>query len=208
MKNIDFLRAALLFGFLFGSLSLFPGLAIAQDKGEFKDIRDGKTYGWVKIGNQVWMSKNLDFIIPNGCWAYNNDARNAEQFGRLYDWNTARNICPPGWHLPADSEWTILVDFLGGDKIAGGKIKEPGKEHWYSPNETDPNPSGFSAVGAGYKADAKTYADFGKLGYFWSSTFCPDEFAFYRCMNFGTANIYRYCGNQNFGLSVRCIRDK
>jgi uncharacterized protein (TIGR02145 family) len=182
--------------------------ASGQEKGTFVDERDGKIYGWVKIGTQVWMSSNLNFKSPSGCWGYNNNPANADLYGWLYDWKTANNVCPKGWHLPADSEWTILVNFLGGDKSAGARLKEPGKAHWFGPNEAFETPSGFSAFGGGYRADEKNYIDIGKLGYYWASTVCEETYGFYRCMNFSSANVFKYCGNQTYAFSVRCIKDQ
>ena len=72
-----------------------------------------------------------------------------EVYGRLYSWEVAQRVCPTGWHLPTDAEWTTLTDYLGGKNVAGGKLKETGTEHWFSPNTGATNESGFTALPGG-----------------------------------------------------------
>lgn len=97
------------------------GLSYSQEKtstdtsGTFIDNRDGHVYKWVKIGTQIWMAENLTYDAGSGSWNYFNDPAYAT-YGRLYDWETAKKACPAGWHLPDDSEWTILTDYVGGVK--------------------------------------------------------------------------------------------
>jgi hypothetical protein len=92
------------------------------EKGSFTDTRDGKVYKTVKIGNQIWMAENLNYEAE-GSKCYDNNPANGQKYGRLYDWETAKKACPPGWHLPSDAEWQELVDFAGGKEIAGKKLK-------------------------------------------------------------------------------------
>ena len=81
-------------------------------KGSFIDSRDGKKYATVKIGNQIWMAENLAFYTDLGCWLYNNDSTNIKKYGYLYNWETALNVAPEGWHLPSDEEWNELINYL------------------------------------------------------------------------------------------------
>jgi len=118
----------------------------AQEKGTFTDSRDGKTYKTVKIGTQTWTAENLAFKSNNGCWAYDDEVANAAIYGYLYNWETAKAACPKGWHLPSVEEWTILVNYLGGDSIAGGKLKAIGTTYWTAPNAGASNQSVFSAL--------------------------------------------------------------
>ena len=91
----------------------------------FVDSRDGKEYKTIKIGEQVWMAENLAYKPYSGkYWAYDNDNSNLEKFGYLYDWETACNVCPNGWHLPNDNEWIELTEYLGGKEVAGTMMKE------------------------------------------------------------------------------------
>ena len=130
----------------------------------FTDPRDGQTYNSVQIGTQCWMAENLNIgemingseeMTDNGViekYCYDNDPANCETYGGLYQWNEmmeytttpgVQGICPTDWHLPSDGEWTTLTDFLGGESVAGGKMKETGTVHWRTPNIGATNESGF-----------------------------------------------------------------
>jgi len=145
----------------------------APETGSVTDI-DGNVYQTVKIGNQWWMMENLKVTsyrngeaIPNvtdttewynlttGAYCYyDNDAYNTTIYGRLYNWysiNDSRSIAPTGWHVPTDEEWTTVINYLGGESVAGGKLKENGTTHWTSPNNGATNESGFSALPGGYR---------------------------------------------------------
>jgi len=106
-------RIALLPGLAF-VLMAFASYSFAQDDntGIFTDSRDDNVYKWVKIGNQIWMAENLRFRPDSGsyCWEYKEE--NCGVRGRLYDWQTAMQVSPPGWHLPSDKEWKELEIFL------------------------------------------------------------------------------------------------
>ena len=135
---------------------------------------DGNVYHTVTIGTQTWMVENLKTtryrngaIIPNvtdnaswaalttgACCDYNNTPSNSITYGKLYNWYTvtdSRNIAPVGWHMPTDAEWRILTTYLGGESVAGGKLKEKGITHWSSPNTGATNETGFSALPGGYR---------------------------------------------------------
>ncbi len=143
--------------------------------GTFTDSRDGKTYKTVKIGTQTWMAENLAYKASSGCSAYNNDQNNVATYGYLYTWEAAKTVCPAGWHLPTDAEWTTLTDYLynfstlGGEDVAGGKMKEAGTTHWASPNTGATNSSGFTALPAGGSSDG-TIGYLGADAHFWSAT--------------------------------------
>ncbi len=115
---------------------------------------DGNNYATVQIGSgksvQTWMAENLNYITGNS-WCYNDNTSNCDIYGRLYDWQTALGACPSGWHLASDAELTALTDFLGGVWIAGGKMKETGTAHWFSPNYGATNSSGFTARPGGWR---------------------------------------------------------
>jgi len=141
-----------------------------NDVGFFTDPRDGQVYPYKKIGTQVWMTKNLNYAAA-GSLCYDNSPANCNIYGRLYDWNTAQTVAPPGWHLPSEAEWTILLNYLGGNLVAGGKMKTT--TGWNSPNEGATNSSGFSALPAGYY-DSRPGMGFKEiLNYsaFWSSDY-------------------------------------
>jgi uncharacterized protein (TIGR02145 family) len=153
---------------------------------------DGNIYNTVKIGNQVWMKENLrtskynngELIanipgsdvwagLPTGayCW-YNNDSATYNiPYGKLYNWFAVDtgNLCPIGWHVPSNADWTILTNYLGGLSVAGGKLKEAGYDHWLSPNTNATNESGFTAVGTGYLHYSGAFWGLGTYCFYWSS---------------------------------------
>ena len=192
---------------------------------------DGNIYNAVTIGTQTWMQQNLNVThyrngdaIPNvtdfTAWShlttgaycdYNNAPDSSTTYGRLYNWWTVvdtRSLCPIGWHVPADSEWTTLTTYLGGESIAGGKLKEAGLTHWASPNTAATNETGFTALPAGYLSSSGTYLYIGYFGYWWSSPGGNSTIAWYRSMYYDYSNVYRnYSFNKTLGFSVRCVKD-
>ncbi|MFH2048723.1 MAG: FISUMP domain-containing protein [bacterium] len=191
---------------------------------------DGNVYQTVKIGNQLWMAENLKVthyrngdaipnVTDNTTWSnlttgaycnYGNILNNASTYGRFYNWyavSDSRNIAPNGWHVPTDAEWQSLVDYLGGDAVAGGKMKETGTSHWNSPNTRATNESGFSALPGGYRYTNGYCYHMGSSAYFWSSTEYGSGNAWGRGLDYGSSEVGRYSGNKPWGFSVRCIRD-
>jgi uncharacterized protein (TIGR02145 family) len=191
---------------------------------------DGNIYTAVTIGKQVWLKENLKTTRFNDgtsiinikkdmiwaemessayCWYNNNSLSNKNRYGALYNWYAVNygKLCPTGWHVPTDNEWTTLTEFLGGDSIAGGKIKEAGASHWKSKTRAT-NESGFKAVPAGYRYIDGIFYDKGRNETWWSSTEASSTAAFSRLVSYGSSNIYRINYYQkNHGFSVRCVRD-
>lgn len=185
----------------------------------------------VTIGTQVWMVKNLDVdhyrngdVIPQvtdatewanlttGAWCYNdNDANNGTTYGKLYNWyavNDSRGLAPEGWHVPSDEEWTTLSTYLGGESVAGGKLKEAGTTHWQSPNEGATNETGFSALPGGYRNLSGTFSSIGYYGYWWSSTESYTTYAWGRYLLYYGSNLYRDYYYKDYGFAVRCVKAK
>ena len=173
------------------------------------DKRDGHVYETVVIGEQTWMAENLVFETDSGWYAYADDKSNIVKYGRLYNWKTAMQICPDGWHLPSMEEWTALVDFLGGKDVAGGKLKST-SNLWEQPNEGADNSSGFSMLPTGSRKGWGDFAyeDIGVATYFWSSSPNSDD----------SSNILRFWGDSesadltaygdnNNAYPVRCLKD-
>jgi uncharacterized protein (TIGR02145 family) len=176
--------------------------------GTFVDDRDGKTYKWVKIGDQVWMAENLNFITASGSWCYDNQTSNCITYGRLYDWQTAKTSCTAGWHLPSDIEWIVLTTYLGGDSIAGGKMKETGTSHWNAPNTGANNSSSFTVLPGGCRyADDGYFFYMGNGSIFWSSSEYDTLGSWLREFSYVTDGLSRGLNVKNFGFSVRCIKD-
>jgi uncharacterized protein (TIGR02145 family) len=142
-------------------------------------------------------------------------------YGNLYNWYTvddSRGVCPEGWHVPSDAEWTILTDYLGGQSDAGGKLKEEGTEHWDSPNTGATNESGFTGLPAGLRyGDSDnissgtfgngTYGRMGNNGYFWSSSVNSSIDAWARELGNNPPQVYRGTNNKPYGFSIRCLGD-
>ncbi len=193
---------------------------------------NGNVYNTVQIGNQCWMRENLrashyrnGTVIPNitddiswpglstgaRCW-YNDDSSTyAATWGALYNWyavNDSNGLCPTGWHVATDVEWTVLTDFLGGSNSAGGVLKEAGTAHWNSPNTGATNASGFTALAGGSRfIGSANYYYMGSYGYWWSSLAASTYTAWNRVLINNSSNVDRTNISMNYGFSVRCIRD-
>lgn len=186
---------------------------------------DGNVYQTVAIGTQIWMVQNLkttkyidgssipfmsggwfELAAPAYCW-YNYDSTYKSTYGALYDWytvNTGR-LAPAGWHVPTDSDWTVLTTYLGGDTIAAGPMKATGTTYWSSPNTGATNVSGFSALPGGYCSDGGDFHNIGYTGSWWSSTPGVASDAWCRLVSNSTTLATRYKANWGFACSVRCI---
>ena len=197
--------------------------------GPVSDI-DGNTYNTVTIGTQVWMASNLKTTkyndgtsVPNVtvaatwtgltsgayCW-YNNDATTYEStYGALYNWyavNTGK-LCPTGWHVPTNDEWTTLTTFLGGVSVVGGKLKETGTSHWTSSNVGATNETGFTALPGGYCYFYNTFSFVGIYGYWWCSTAYNATSPWEHRLDNSGASIISGVDGMNAGCSVRCVRN-
>jgi uncharacterized protein (TIGR02145 family) len=218
MKKINLISVCL-------TITLFiPYTAFAQ----VRDI-DSNLYQTVTIGKQVWMSENLKttkcndgtpiplitdnatwgkLTTPGYCW-YSNDDKNKNSYGALYNGYAVSTgkLCPSGWHVPSDSEWTILINFLGGEKIAGGKMKEKGTTHWKSPNSGATNDGGFTALPGGTRYTNGVFFTAKEIGYWWSASENNKLNAWYRSMYFKDSAVKRNYYDFTNGFSVRCIKD-
>jgi len=177
----------------------------AQVTGQLTDNRDGITYKWVKIGNQVWMAENLNYNTPSSR-CYDNNSSNCSKYGRLYTWEAAMKACPPGWHLPSDAEWTILTTSLGGESVAGGKMKA--RSGWFD-NGNGTNSSGFTALPGGYRYSGGNFCYLVEDAAFWSSTeYTYSTDAWDRSLYYNDDDMGRVNNNKANGFSVRCLRNK
>ncbi len=118
-----------------------------------------------------------------------------------------QGICPNGWHLPTDIEWTILSDLLGGEDVAGGKMKETGTTHWYTPNTGATNSSGFNALPGGSRTNGGSFYNLGYHGYWWSSTEYSESNAWSRYLDYDNDQVGRSFNNKAYGRSVRCLKN-
>lgn len=193
---------------------------------------DGNVYKTVTIGNQEWMAENLnvghyrngDPILSlkekyessasasdTGSWCYyDNDSKNENPYGRLYEWyavNDARGLAPEGWHIPSDAEWTQLINFLGGYKVAGGKLKST--ILWQSPNSGATNESDFTAIPGGFLTYRLQFLSKDQSCLFWSSTKSKnyDLHAWSIDLDYDKSVVNRNESFKTEGQSVRCIKD-
>lgn len=181
----------------------------AGRSGTLTDSRDGQSYKWVRIGNKIWMAENLNYSTSIGSWCYDNKENNCGIYGRLYNWETAKKVCPAGWHLPNESEWNKLIDFLTGDDLPGGKLKETGNLYWEKPNTSATNESGFTALPGGFCSyDGESFYRIGLYAYFWSSTELAGLFAWSLRLLYDDSYVDGHSNNKGYGFSVRCIKDR
>jgi len=166
------------------------------------DNRDGKKYKTVTIGTQIWMAENLNYEAK-GSKCYDNDSSNCQKYGRLYDWNTAKEACPSGWHLPSKEEWTI--DGYVGGETAGKKLKS--KSGWNGDGNGTDN-YGFSAPPGGYGRSDDSFDSFGIGGYWWSSASeLNSDDAYYRSIGYDGDNANWFSNAKSLLFSVRCVQD-
>jgi len=187
---------------------------------------EGNKYRTIQIGTQIWMAENLKstryndgtdipFVLdvsswaalttPGYCW-FNNDSVG---YGAIYNWYTINTgiLCPQGWHVPTDEEWTILTDYLGGKSVAGGKLKETGTSHWVSTNPEATNESGFTALPAGYRNYSGVFSSITNYGFWWTSTESSSTAAWYRDLYYGYNSADRSNSNKKSGATIRCLKD-
>lgn len=181
--------------------------ASAQETETFTDPRDGKTYKTLIIGTQTWMAENFEYKAGNGCCAYDNNESNVPKYGRLYNWETAKTVCPEGWHLPSDEEWTILTTFLGGQTVAGGKMKTT--TGWeYDADGISTNESGLNILPAGWCDDDGSFQHLGSNAYFWSGTSgATEEYAVGRRLYNYNSKVNRTDSYRTASYSVRCVKN-
>ncbi len=184
----------------------------------------------VNMGSQVWMTKNLDISTyrngdpiryastpaewqdastkGEGAWCYyNNDPKNGAKYGKLYNWYAVKDprvLAPIGYHIPSDAEWSVLTEYLGGEEIAGFKMKST--SGWSNGGNGD-NSSGFNGLPGSGCNDSGNFFDFPEAGYFWSSSENFAGYAWNRYLfNYNTRGT-RDVGKKGNGFSVRCLRD-
>jgi uncharacterized protein (TIGR02145 family) len=192
---------------------------------------DNNNYPVVAIGTQVWMAENLkttkyrngeligttapatlditNEITPKYQWAYGGDENNVTVYGRLYTWYAAtdsRNLCSTGWYIPTDADLTILTTFLGGETVAGSKLKETGTTHWSLPNTGATNETGFTALPAGERNYNGTFSKIGSAGYWCSSSAYNSVNTWYRALFYNQSYVYRNGAANIWGYSIRCLK--
>lgn len=192
------------------------------ETGIFTDSRDGKTYKTVAIGTQIWMAENLAYKASSGCYAYDNDSSYLEKYGYLYNWETAKNVCPEGWHLPSDEEWKTFEQNLGMTETevntgiyrgsaanVGARLKSTTDWKLYEGQRLGNNETGFNALPGGYRRSDGSSAHVEEFCFWWAST--PKENddggAWRRYLYYHSSVVGRYPGLRTDGYSVRCLKN-
>lgn len=207
---------------------------------------DGNRYNTVRIGDQWWMTENLKTtryrngdsigttnqstlnisgeIEPKYQWAYNGDENSVDTIGRYYTWyviNDSRNVCPTGWHVPSDEEWTTLSNYLtdngygyedSGDDIAKSMAANSDWRTDAVPGNVgndilSNNSSGFNATPDGYRRIDGKFIRYSEFTGWWSSTESNESSAWYRSISFNLNNVSMASDNKKYGASIRCVRD-
>jgi len=188
----------------------------------------GNDYSVVTIGSQTWMAENLrttmfsdgmaipnvsgfndwsSLVTPAYCW-YDTNQVLYQAYGLLYNWYAVETnkICPEGWHVPSNSEWSELINYLSPQTTAGGKLKETGTTHWNTPNTGATNETGFSALPGGYRYGTGAFINIGNYGWWWASSsisdYGHDVNLIYNGQEVTTGASYK-----KTGLSIRCVKN-
>ncbi|MDR0515715.1 MAG: fibrobacter succinogenes major paralogous domain-containing protein [Fibromonadaceae bacterium] len=184
--------------------------------GEFTDSRDEQVYKYVKIGNQYWMAQNMNYKVEDGSsWCYRNLESNCETYGRLQSWATAKNkVCPSGWHLPSDTEWDTLINFVESDNgctnCAAKHLKAT--SGWSSNAGNGLDTYGFNALPAGFGTTGGSFSSLGVASFWWTATPKGDtNEAYGRCIYcYGETNgnkVIGYTNAQPYYDSARCVKN-
>lgn len=196
-----------------GDGNLYPTRVIAGREWMLQNLRT------TKYSNQEDIARvDLSTAWPNqtsGAWCWHNtNSANDIPYGKLYNWFTVadpRGVCPMGWKVPSDNEWSDLIDFLGGQLIGGGKLKEVGLSHWSVPNQGATNESGFGGVAAGFRSVNGNYSSPalpGNESFWWSSTQSAGNAssAQSRMISKDNTLIGVFSNDKHFGFSIRCVK--
>jgi len=201
-------------------------VVVTGDTGHFTDSRDGQSYKYVKIGSQTWMAQNLNYAGTSGSVGvcYDNLSSNCATYGRLYTWSEVMNgsgsstanpsgvqgICPSGWHVPSDTEWGVLLTYVGSDSA---RIKLSSTSGWDScsscswPHGHGTDKYGFTVLSAGYRYSDGTFYGLGDNAYFWSSSENAASNAWRRYFYYYDAYVTRDYYNKTYGFSLRCAEN-
>jgi uncharacterized protein (TIGR02145 family) len=210
---------------LYGNVVSFT----TMDYGTVTDI-EGNDYKTITIGDQTWMAGNLKttryrdgtpiplvkdtaawaaLSSPGYCW-YNNDKSTfKDKYGALYNGYAVNSnkLCPQGWHVPGDDEWSVLAAYAGGENFAGGSLKEAGTSHWVRPNSGATDKNKYTALPGGLRYSDGAFHDLGFSAYWWTSTQYSESRGIFRFLYYKDSCVYRFDNVKKIGFSVRCLKD-
>lgn len=219
--------------YIISILLILIGAAIGCEEDNTPDVVFGKVtdiednvYKTVAIGTQIWMAEDLRVtkyndgtpitnVSDKNTWAVTTSSafcwfNNEKAWGALYNWyavNTGK-LAPMGWHVPTDEDWTVLTDFLEGEDVAGGKLKQTGNEIWGDPNIGATNLSGFTSIPGGCRDLNGNFINFGACAFYWTATEYHPFDSWERQIFWSEARIYREHVGKVYGFSVRCVKDQ
>ena len=214
------------------SIRVFEGsIAIDHDGNVYHTVVIGDQW-WMAENLKVSHYRDgtpINYVTDNSAWAtltteayciyINNSLLEVNNYGALYNWYAVngdidgdgikeKEIAPEGWHVPEDAEWQILIDYLGGSGIAGGKLKESGTNHWSNPNEGATNESEFTVLPGGLRDFSNgTYNDMGDYAGFWTATESGSGHPWAISLFSNYSGVNRSSTLKGYGLSVRCVKD-
>jgi uncharacterized protein (TIGR02145 family) len=151
-----------------------------------------QSFKTVKIGNQIWMAENMNIPVP-GSWDYNDNKSLGAKYGRLYTWEAAQKVCPSGWRLPTEKDWQQLIEYLGGENIAGKNLKPGGN-------------AGFNAQ-LGGMSSVGNFLLLNNYGTFWTASSYDNDHAWYFYVTASGQGITKTYFDKRYGFSVRCIKN-
>ena len=169
-----------------------------------------KTSRYRNGGLIPYVTDNTAWGNLTGAWSYyNNDVSNNAIYGKLYNWYTTLGdtLCPTGWGVPTNDEWITLTTYLGGESVAGGKMKSVGTDYWNDPNTDATNESGFSVLPGGYRDSDGSFLNVRDFAFFWSATEADYILAWGRYLNYDSGIVDRDFNYESVGASDRCLRD-
>ena len=179
----------------------------------YVDLRDYKIYWTITVNEKEWFVQNLDYDLQNNSWYYDNSETN-KIYGKLYAGQSLttnpNDICPEGWHIPTQQEWTDLINAFGGLKVAGSTLKETTDLYWRNSKVVRTNKSGMTILPSGSRDSKPSFANLGKYTSFWTSTPNPKIPNSYYAINLGFMrdNLIIDGGDPNWSYSIRCVKDK
>lgn len=195
--------------------------------------KSGNIYTTVKIGDQTWLKENLrttqynsgDEITttfsattnissetnPKYQWSYFNGTDPVGSgLGLLYTWHVltdSRGVCPPGFRIPTDEDWNVLASFLGGNTVAGGKLKITGTGSWNAPNTGASNEANFNGMPGGYRLPSGTFQGIRETGLYWTTTSSDTDNAVAYSLSNQNAELGSASQNKKDGIACRCIKN-
>lgn len=205
MKNQKVLTGSIISVLITFILLIVSPALPAQEKGSFKDARDGRTYQWVKVGKKAWMAENLKYNAPSASWFFSNDTAHALTYGRLYTHTAAMTSCPKGWRLPTDNDWAMLIEKLGGTAIAGEKMQAFDSIYWAANPNLPATAKTLSSVLGGVRHADSTFSGVGIWGGLWSATVVGDAASDYLFAR-GDKGIGKSSNDINSAFGVRCVK--